>query len=142
MQFFGGSYIFFNFFCDMHVDSTTKSNFIVFNNESWKRFVDFASKWVNYDCKESDIVTEIATKLGIDFHDTATCIAAQPSPSSNIGYHYNCCKHFCDISKIRRKEKSFAKKYTSQGQGMCKLIHHALIMTLKLTDVTLDWTCE
>ena len=52
-------------FCVMHVVPSAKSNFIVFHKDNWRRFVDFASMWLKFDCKEREIVTETATKLGV-----------------------------------------------------------------------------
>ena len=91
-------------FCVMHVVPSAKSSFIAFHKDNWRRFVDFASMWLKLDGKEKEIVTETATKLGVDFRDVESCLAAQPT-CDNIGYHYSCYQRFCDISKIRRKEK-------------------------------------
>ena len=73
-------------FCVMHVVPSAKSNFIVFHKDNWKRFVDFALMWLKFDCKEREIVTETATKLGLNFRDVESYITAQPT-CANISYH-------------------------------------------------------
>ena len=60
--------------------------------------------------KKAKLKTEKKAKLlwtpetGSDFEDTQSCINAQPT-NDKIGCHYECYKHFCDGSKVRRKAK-------------------------------------
>lgn len=52
-------------FCVMHVVSSTKSNFITFNTQSWKRFTYFANEWKKNICKEREVTLETESKLGL-----------------------------------------------------------------------------
>ena len=94
-------------FCVVHVVSSAKSYFSAVHKDNWKRFVNFTSKWLMFDCKEREIVAETATKLGLNFRDVESYITAQPT-CANLATTRPLLlfyQRFCDISKMRRKEK-------------------------------------
>ena len=84
--------------CVMHVVPYA-CRFISFTSISYMNFVSFAAEWRKYDCKEDNVVGETSNKLGLDFVNVQSCIDAVPS-SSNVGYHYECYRIFCDVSKV------------------------------------------
>ena len=65
------------------------------------------SKWLTFDGKEREIVAETVTKLGLNFRDVnRTLLRSQHVPilatTRPLPLFY---QRFCDISKMRRKEK-------------------------------------
>jgi hypothetical protein len=73
-------------FCVVHVVPSAKSYSSAVHKDNWKRFVNFTSKWLTFDCKEREIVVETATKVGLNFRNVESYITAQPT-CANISYH-------------------------------------------------------
>ena len=98
--------LFFEFLCCAR-RFFSKELFFSSSQDNWKRFVNFTSKWLMFDCKEREIVAETAMKLGLNFRDVESYITAQPT-CANLATTRPLLlfyQRFCDISKMTRKEK-------------------------------------
>ncbi|PIK44379.1 hypothetical protein BSL78_18773 [Apostichopus japonicus] len=94
--------------CLMHVKDCSKSKFIELTSSSLDRFKKFALEWTKFDCKEAEIARNSATAIGLTLTDSE-CVG-EVSLHPDIGYHYDCYKRFCDISKVKRQAKLAEKR--------------------------------
>ena len=97
----------------MHLKENAKANFIALTVKSLAKFHDCAIGWCQFDCKEAEIARISAQKIGLTLGDPDCVIELHP----HIGYHYDCYKRFCDISKIKRLEKR--AEIEKRTTGMC-----------------------
>ncbi|XP_076050899.1 uncharacterized protein LOC143031215 [Oratosquilla oratoria] len=96
-------------YCVMHVVPFTESRFVPFKRTSWRKYVNCAAEWRKYDCREGDAVSQAEIRLCLDLVNLDSCIDNVPS-NTNVGYHYECYKRFCDISKLKRREQSESRR--------------------------------
>ena len=104
-------------FCVMHVINKTEQKLTSFTYTSWCRFVSFAAKWRELQCKEGEIAIEAAANLGlifrsddlqesgVDFVETSSLSDGFLPILAYCKFHRVCYNRFCNTLMLDREEK-------------------------------------
>ncbi len=104
-------------FCVMHVINKTKQKLTSFTYTSWCRFVSFAAKWRELQCKEGEIAIEAAANLGlifrsddlqesgVDFVETSSSSDGFLPIPAYCKFHRVCYNRFCNTLMLTEKKR-------------------------------------
>ncbi|XP_072019897.1 uncharacterized protein [Amphiura filiformis] len=115
--------------CAMHVVPGTTSDFLRFSEKSWSKYISCAERWVKLvDREEHKVAQNAGEVLGVEFDSSAVRTVDYRFPDAesknmHIGFHSDCRRRFCDVSKIdlaeqgveRAAQKRTATASTSTG---------------------------
>ncbi|XP_072027761.1 LOW QUALITY PROTEIN: uncharacterized protein [Amphiura filiformis] len=97
--------------CAMHVVPGTTSDFLRFSEKSWSKYISCAERWVKLvDREEHKVAQNAGEVLGVEFDSSAVRTVDYRFPDAesknmHIGFHSDCRRRFCDVSKIDLAEQ-------------------------------------
>ncbi|XP_072039367.1 uncharacterized protein [Amphiura filiformis] len=97
--------------CAMHVVPGTTSDFLRFSEKGWSKYISCAERWVKLvDREEHKVAQNAGEVLGVEFDSSAVRTVDYRFPDAesknmHIGFHSDCRRRFCDVSKIDLAEQ-------------------------------------